>query len=434
MRLLDRLSAYSFNLYYVKGRDMILADYLSRHRHKDSDPSELIPISFCCLKTYRSLIDDRIGEEIFSVKTRAGAKAIGESVGEVHGADKPLDPNYKPEHQSKSKLPSVIGNKSPMKSVKKSPPQTPVRSTPRRVIAPKSVRIQTNNTNDMPKIIQNPTPQQTPMVHGGARPKTKIVGTPMTLPSQTHTQPLIPRRILSSTPSGEKGEDVGQDRPIPRIIRDIENKRREFEEKNDKLIKDLDEERRQIIEEQNRKIFHPPPIQGIDLGDGLETLDPEIRIPTEEDFILPPPLESLLDKAKMAYKFLPKQGDIDRLIAKINKKVLRDTNLCVDLRDLKAAYLTSPHFRDIYLYLLQNRIPLGKGAARRLDQNARNYLILDGLLFKILDDGEGKLDTMLCIPTTKVHILLNVYHSSIIGGHNGNNQVLSHNKSKILLS
>ena len=103
MRLLDRLSAYSFNLYYVKGRDMILADYLSRHRHKDLDPSELIPISFCCLRTYRSLIDDRIGEEIFSVKTRAGAKAIGELVGEVHGADKPLDPNYKPEHRSKSK-------------------------------------------------------------------------------------------------------------------------------------------------------------------------------------------------------------------------------------------------------------------------------------------------------------------------------------------
>ena len=121
----------------------------------------------------------------------------------------------------------------------------------------------------------------------------------------------------------------------------------------------------------------------------------------------------------MAYKFLPKQGDIDRLIAKINKKVLRDTNLCVDLRDLKAAYLTSPHFRHIYLYLLQNRLPLGKGATRRLDQNARNYLILDGLLFKILDDGEGNLDTVLCIPTAKVHILLNAYHSSILGGHTG---------------
>ena len=113
--------------------------------------------------------------------------------------------------------------------------------------------------------------------------------------------------------------------------------------------------------------------------DGLEMLDPEIRIPTDEDFVLPPPLESLLDKAKTAHKFYPKEGDIDRLIAKINKKVLRDTNLCVDLRDLKAAYLTSPHFRDRHLYLLQNRVPLGKGAAKWLDQNATNYLILDGL-------------------------------------------------------
>ena len=125
--------------------------------------------------------------------------------------------------------------------------------------------------------------------------------------------------------------------------------------------------------DQNRKIFHLPPIEGIDLGvtEGLETLDPEIKIPTQEDFVLSPPLESLLDKAKMAYKFLPKQGDIDRLRAKINKKVLRDTNLCVDSRDLKAAYLTSSHFRDIYLYLLHNKLPLGKRVAKRLDQNAR---------------------------------------------------------------
>ena len=86
MRLLDRLSAY----------DMILSDYLSRHRQKDLDPSELISISFCCLKVYRSFIDDRIGEDIFCIKMRSSAKASGEQVGEVHGANKPLDPNYKP--------------------------------------------------------------------------------------------------------------------------------------------------------------------------------------------------------------------------------------------------------------------------------------------------------------------------------------------------
>ena len=123
---------------------------------------------------------------------------------------------------------------------------------------------------------------------------------PTALPSPSQPKPLVPRRILSSTLLGENRKDM--DRRVA-LIRDHE-------------------EKRQILKDQNRKIFHPSPIEGIDIGvmEGLEMLDPKIRIPTEEDFVLPPPLESLLDKAKMAYKYLPKQGDIDRLIAKINKK------------------------------------------------------------------------------------------------------------------
>ena len=204
MRLLDRLSAYSFNLYYVKGRDMILSDYLSRHRQKDLHPSELIPISSCCLKTYRSIIDDRIGEEIFCIKTRASAKASGETVGEVHRADKPLDPNYKPEHQSK--LPSVTGKSSPEKIVRKPILQIPSRHTPRRLATPKSVRIQSEIVSDMIAPDSDPTPMRTPvMVHGGARPKTPMMEStplaPSIMPSpHLQTQPLIPRRILSSTP------------------------------------------------------------------------------------------------------------------------------------------------------------------------------------------------------------------------------------------
>ena len=395
---------------------------MSRHTQKDLDPSELIPISFCCLKVYRSFIADKIGKDIFCVKARASVKASGEIVGEVHGADQPLDPNYKPENESKSKLPGV--KTSPIKTIGKPILQTPSRHIPRKVATPKSVRIQSEVVCDMTPPDSDPTPMRTPVIgHGGARPKTPMIASTPLAPSirpspHLQTQPLIPRRILSSTPSGKNGENMDNNN---KIIRDAEERIPVIEKK------------RQELEEQNRKIFHPPPIEGIDIGGAevLETLDPEISIPTEEDFVLPPPLESLLDKAKMAYKFLPKQGDIDRLIAKINKKVLRDTNLCVDLRDLKAAYLTSPHFRDIYLYLLQNRMPLGKGAAKRLDQNARNYLILDGLLFKILDDGEGNLDTVLCTPTSKVHMLLNAYHSSILGGHTG---ITKCYQSKVLLS
>ena len=40
------LSSYSFNLYHIKGKDMVLSDFLSRQKHDDSNPHEIIPISF----------------------------------------------------------------------------------------------------------------------------------------------------------------------------------------------------------------------------------------------------------------------------------------------------------------------------------------------------------------------------------------------------
>ena len=44
-RLLEILSSYSLNLYYIKGKDSILSDFLSRQKHENSNPHEIIPIS-----------------------------------------------------------------------------------------------------------------------------------------------------------------------------------------------------------------------------------------------------------------------------------------------------------------------------------------------------------------------------------------------------
>ena len=45
-RLLEILSAYSYNLYYIKGKDMVLSDFLSRQHGDSSILQEIIPISF----------------------------------------------------------------------------------------------------------------------------------------------------------------------------------------------------------------------------------------------------------------------------------------------------------------------------------------------------------------------------------------------------
>ena len=45
-RLLELISSYSFNLYYMKGKDMILSDFLLQQNNDDSNPNEIIPILF----------------------------------------------------------------------------------------------------------------------------------------------------------------------------------------------------------------------------------------------------------------------------------------------------------------------------------------------------------------------------------------------------
>ena len=45
-RLLKLISSYSFNLYYIKGKYMVLNDFLLRQNNDNSNPHEIIPISF----------------------------------------------------------------------------------------------------------------------------------------------------------------------------------------------------------------------------------------------------------------------------------------------------------------------------------------------------------------------------------------------------
>ena len=93
--LLEHLASYSFNLYYVKGKDMILADYLSCHRRRSDDPNDLIPISFCLS---RPVHIDPTTPRCLPMLTRHSVKAIGVEPPPVHGTEKGIDPHKKPEH------------------------------------------------------------------------------------------------------------------------------------------------------------------------------------------------------------------------------------------------------------------------------------------------------------------------------------------------
>ena len=103
-RLLELISSYSFNLYYMKGKDIVLSDFLSQQNNDDINPSEIIPISF---NTYKILEDNRdfgkcnnkIDNEKYLIQTYSQAKTSSIKLPEVHGVQKELDPNLRPEKQ-----------------------------------------------------------------------------------------------------------------------------------------------------------------------------------------------------------------------------------------------------------------------------------------------------------------------------------------------
>ena len=85
----------------MKGKDIILSDFLPWQKNDDSDPSEIIPISF---NAYRILeenrkIDVSRNEQKFLIKTHSQAKTSGTKLPQVHSARKELNPNLRPEKQ-----------------------------------------------------------------------------------------------------------------------------------------------------------------------------------------------------------------------------------------------------------------------------------------------------------------------------------------------
>ena len=51
------------------------------------------------------------------------------------------------------------------------------------------------------------------------------------------------------------------------------------------------------------------------------------------------------------------------------------------IKEIQAGYLATPYFKNIYLYLAQNKLPSYKTAIRQVEAMAEKYLLLDPLPF-----------------------------------------------------
>ena len=126
----------------------------------------------------------------------------------------------------------------------------------------------------------------------------------------------------------------------------------------------------------------------------------------KSQLVEPPELADLVNTNNIVQKYLPKQSDIDKILKVNQRKVL------------EGIHVTSPYFKDLYLYLAHNRLPSSKSVIHKVEILAESYILLDSLLFRLTTNSD-KEKTLLAIPEICADQIIALYHPSLFAGHQG---------------
>ena len=132
----------------------------------------------------------------------------------------------------------------------------------------------------------------------------------------------------------------------------------------------------------------------------------------------PPELKDLIDTSNFIQKFLSKQTDIDKILDIIKRKVLKGTHLPLTIKYIQAGYLTGPYFKDLYLYIAQNKLSNKKIAICKVENLADKFILLDSLLFKLVTTPD-KETALLAVPEICADKIITLYHTSLFTGYQG---------------
>ena len=132
----------------------------------------------------------------------------------------------------------------------------------------------------------------------------------------------------------------------------------------------------------------------------------------------PQELKNLIDTNELIQKFLPKQMDIDKILDIIKKKVLKGTHLPLTVKEIQAGYLSSPYFKDLNLFLSQNKLPSKRSSIKKVQTLAESFVLLDSLIFKLVTMPDTE-SPVLAIPEICIDKIIALYHTSLFTGHQG---------------
>ena len=73
---------------------------------------------------------------------------------------------------------------------------------------------------------------------------------------------------------------------------------------------------------------------------------------------------------------------------------MKGMHLPVTVKEIQVGYLVSPYFKDLYLNLAKNKLPITKTAIVKIETLADKYILLDSLLFKLVTTSKKRNSTI----------------------------------------
>ena len=148
-----------------------------------------------------------------------------------------------------------------------------------------------------------------------------------------------------------------------------------------------------------------------------------IQPPEIEYTQMPQALVPIDTPLSIIHKHIPRQSDIDKIVKNIETCIIHSLELPIQAQDLVKVYQHSIHFCDIYQYITDGKLPSSVKVQNGIRAKALNYVVINHLLFRIDMQKDRDLDKgnlfLLVISEKYEPIIFNMYHDSLLAGHQG---------------
>ena len=412
-KLIENLSEYKFDIYFLKGKEMHISDFLSRHPNDEGSPNDIIPIAFMLQELGNSKFPDHLlylKEEVDALPEQDNYIPYQEDdfmfIHDRHENMSLLSDLYSAECSRVNSLCVKKQEKRQLHDILNI--MTRSMSKAKQANVPEIYPLK--GEHKKPEHVEHVKPDEVKDKNGEHYP---VPEEPLKIPViKEYTE--VPE-VHDNTPKGETNiyqiqldEQVRRPNPL-------------LEPSSYPLVMS-----KQLPKYEG--LLKPQPIE-IELRGRLPSYEVDKAIEKYPFTMGIPSIEELKEKKKKLFhqipeetvlrKHIPKQLELDKFIDTQKEKVIHDYNIPISIKALRAEYKRSPYFKDIVKYIRTGYCSYVGKAQRLFKMLCEDYILMDGILFKIryATENKGKPTLVLSVPEKYIPTILYQYHTPLLAGH-----------------